>query len=224
MGQSASFEVKEVTDSLEALGVFRLWKNVFLVVIIFSMLATQASFWLIDLGLVDPAPEPGSGSPVVVEADASADNNAGNIPGDVKAPGFFGVTLRHLGYVLRIGNGTAMLGAILYCLTLQFCIMITVMAKLGGLQYVCRAFFWGLVMLILLLPWQHILDASVLGALYGPDELIQRCLSKLDGLFPMILHYLRFCGLWLLCLLLLLMSQIKCVRWAKDILRRLEII
>jgi hypothetical protein len=40
----------------------------------------------------------------------------------------------------------------------------------------------------------------------------------------MILHYLRFTGLWLLVVLLLVLSQIRSARWAKTILRRLEVV
>jgi hypothetical protein len=88
----------------------------------------------------------------------------------------------------------------------------------------CRAFFLALVVLVLLLPWQSILGSFVQGALYAPHELTTAHSAKTGGLFALSLYYLRFCGLWVLCLVLLVLSQFRCAHWAKSILKRLEII
>ena len=219
-----SFEVAEVTDSLEALGVFRFWKNAFLVIIIVSTLATQCSFWLVDIGLVGVDAESGPHTVLPVDANASLDSRVASLPGENGQTDSYAVTFDHLAHVVRIANGTAIMGAILYCLTLQSCMIITVVGRLGGSRHVCRAFFLALVMLVLLLPWQHIFGSFVLGMLYRPEELIVGHAAKTEGLFALVLYYLRFCGLWLVCMLLLLASLFKCSHWARSILRRLEII
>ena len=43
-------------------------------------------------------------------------------------------------------------------------------------------------------------------------------------MFDTVLYYLRFSGYGVLIFLLLLLSQLRSLRWAKAILRRLEII
>jgi hypothetical protein len=224
VGENDKFDMVDVTDRLEALSVFRWWKNVFLALVIASMLATQAVFWLVDLGLVGVGTEPSVAPSAIVDANTGPDVNIGEIADGGGPAGFLGITMDHLGYVIRTANGIAILGAILYCLTLQFSMIITVMGRLGGIRHVCRAFFLALLMLVLLLPWQHMLDSFALGLLYGRGELISGYLEKSEGAFRLILYYLRFCGLWLLCFIFLVMSQIKCMCWARSILRRLEII
>lgn len=43
----------ETSDSLEAVGVFRAWKNIFFVIVLVCLLLTQAAFWSVDLGLIE---------------------------------------------------------------------------------------------------------------------------------------------------------------------------
>jgi hypothetical protein len=224
VGGNDNYDMTEVTDSLEALSVCRLWKNASFVIVIVSMAMTQGIFWLVDLGLVSADSEPSAITRLVVDANAGPAASVAEITGGTSPLAALGITVDHLVYAIRTANGTAILGAILYCLTLQFSIGITVMGKLGGVRHVCQAFFWALLMLVLLLPWQHMLDSFALGLLYGPRELMSGHLEKSQDSFRLVLYYLRFCGLWLLGLVFLLISQIKCMTWARSILRRLEII
>lgn len=224
MGENDKFDMVDVTDRLEALSVFRWWKNVFLLLVIASMLATQGAFWLVDFGLIGVATELGGAPRAVVDANTGPDINVRETAGRGDPDDFLGITMDRLGCVIRIANGIAILGAILYCLTLQFSMIMTVMGRLGGIRHVCRAFFLALVALALILPWQHMLDSFALGVLYGPGELTNGYLQKSEGLFHLVLYYLRFCGLWLLSCIFLVTSQIKCMCWARSILHRLEII
>jgi hypothetical protein len=168
-----NYDMTEVTDSLEALSVCRFWKNVFFAIVIVSMAVTQCAFWLVDLGLVKIGSEPSVVSRTIVGANAGPDVKLGEMSGEADQLSSLGITMGHLACVIQTANGTAVLGAILFCLTLQFSIGITVMGKFGGMRHVCRAFFCALLMLVLLLPWQHAFDSVVLGLLYVPDELIR---------------------------------------------------
>ena len=55
---SESTDMVEVTDALEAIAVFRGWKNVFLTLLILCLLVVQGGFWLIDQGIIKPKPKP----------------------------------------------------------------------------------------------------------------------------------------------------------------------
>jgi hypothetical protein len=79
-------------------------------------------------------------------------------------------------------------------------------------------------MLILLLPWQRIFGGIVPGAIFTPEELVKWSSTEAGDIFDTVIYYLRFSGYWLLVLLLLILSQIRSIRWGKAILRRLEII
>ena len=54
---STSTGMVEVTDSLEAIAVFRVWKNVFLTLLILCLLVVQGGFWLVDQGIIKPEAE-----------------------------------------------------------------------------------------------------------------------------------------------------------------------
>jgi hypothetical protein len=79
-------------------------------------------------------------------------------------------------------------------------------------------------MLVLLLPWQRFFADIVFGAIYTPGELLTSCTAETRSIFGTAFYYYRFTGHWLLVLLLLILSQLRSMRWAKAILRRLEII
>jgi hypothetical protein len=227
----------ETTDCLEAVGVFRGWKNFLFAIVALCLILLQLSFWSVDIGYIkaeasvdrgaeNPADaEKAEMSPTHQEADAEPNQpteEAAESTG--KASSLFDVTFDRLSWVIRFANGVLILAAMLYWLTVLFSLKVSLIGRLGGINHISRAFFLSLVMLVLLLPWQLVLGSVVLGATYTPAELAQWYQAKGDGLFGIILYYLRFCGYWVLVLLLLLFSQARSSRWAKAILRRLEVI
>ena len=136
----------------------------------------------------------------------------------------FGVTFDHLVWVIRFVNAILILAAVLYCLTMLFSLKVSMLGRLGGINHITRAFFLSLLMLIFILPWQKVFDVVAMGAIFTPDELVKWHAEKTGDMLDMILYYLRFSGYMVLVLLLLILSQIRSCRWAKAILRRLEII
>ena len=75
-----------------------------------------------------------------------------------------------------------------------------------------------------MLPWQKLIESSVVGVVYMSEDLITWSAYKSQNILTMVLYYLRFSGYWLVVVLLLIMSQARSARWTKAILRRLEII
>ena len=63
----------ETNDSLEAVSVFRTWKNVFFLILLVSLLLSQVGFWLVNLKIVEaPAvSEPAVGGPGAVITPAA---------------------------------------------------------------------------------------------------------------------------------------------------------
>ncbi len=142
---------------------------------------------------------------------------------------FPAIQFRDLTRFIHFFNFILIPAAVLYCLTMLFCLKVSLLGRLGGINHISRAFFLSLTMLVLLLPWQKFFDGIFLGAMYVPEELLSRCdaLCASEGgckIFCTILYYLRFTGYWLLVTLLLLFAQYRSIRWANTILRRLEII
>jgi len=274
--QATPNNLLDTTDCLEAVGVFKGWKNFLFVIVILCLLLLQASFLLVDTGCIEidqaAGGEPAAASMVVEPARGLAEttlklpdapkpvrqlieeskvvpeSNEPAVP-DVAEPNnpaepiskaqdlklqraitwpptelFSGITFEYLSWLIRIVNAVLILAATLFCLSMLFSLKVSMLGRLGGINHISRAFFLSLLMLILLLPWQRIFDGMALGAMYTPDELVKWLSVENKDMFEQVLYYLRFSGYWLLVFLLLILSQIRSVRWGKAILRRLEII
>ena len=299
--QSGSGNLLDTTDCLEAVGVFKGWKNFFFIVLILCIALLQACFWLVDTGMIPitpgssagkelSAPQPnlpvagannvtpgvetpnlptteepntteGSVVPPVTsppaEQEKTPEANEPNTPAGVSEPSetdeagglvmlftettvpspnepsgsapaekkfLYGIGFEHVVWIIRFVNSIFVLVAVLYCLTMMFSLKVSMLGRLGGINHITRAFFLSLILLILVLPWQVIFGHNVVGAIFTSGELIKWQGEKTGDTLNTTLYYLRFCGYMVLIFLLLILAQIRSGRWAKAILRRLEII
>jgi len=278
-GQLKPNNLVDTTDCLEAVGVFRCWKNFLFVVILICIVLLQACFWVADTGFIRPAgqgeetpaveveeqmpqlpeqtettePKESSGqpeeqvvteteteevsAPVITESEeiteaarqVAGDANEASTEGEGESKDRVRISLirptaKQLAGAIRFLNFVIVPAAIVYCLTMLFSLKISLVGRLGGINHIARAFFLSLIMLVLLLPWQ-LLFAVTKGAIFTPAELMggwQACREA--NIFGAVLYYLRFVGYWILILLLLFMAQARNARWARTILRRLEVI
>jgi hypothetical protein len=245
--QTKQNNLLDTTDCLEAVGVFRGWKNFFFVIALLCLIVLQASFWLVDRGCIAPCGKakydpckverpacPGqqerikeAAEKVVAEPNKSAEEPgpaAQSFPGKKKTCLPFSITFGQLYWAIHIVNGLLILTAVLYCLCMLFCLKVSLIGRLGGINHISRAFFLSLIMVVLLLPWQRVFGYVVTGAIYTPCDLMKCLACETANIFCVILYYLRFSGYGLLVLLLLIFSQVRSSRWAKAVLRRLEVI
>jgi len=242
------------TDSLEAIGVFRTMKNFLFVIVFICLLLLQISFWLVNssvvkmdgkyetsdevCSLLSPRPR---GCPVLlavpvetkssvskppISQPAEPNSKAQAVPVVEKVSKAFYIKFTNLAVFIRFCDYLLILAAVLYCLTMLFSLKISLLARLGGINHISRAFFLALIMLVILCPWQKLFSGVIAGFIYTPAELAQWYLDYTKGssIFYEILYYLRFVGLWLVTILLLISAQARSSRWAKAMLRRLEIV
>ena len=243
--QSNQGKLLDTTDCLEAIGVFRVWKNFLFIILILILLLLQGSFWLVNVGFVKAEQDPDSQAVTAADekvadpnkATADANEQAAKQAVDeypnqpvvitTKEKNVFNIkpTTQHLTWLVRFLDFILIPASILYCLTMLFSLKVSLIGRLGGINHISRAFFLSLLFLVLLLPWQKFFNGVVAGAIYTPSELLRCCAAvKEAGIFGHIFHYLRFTGYWLLVMLLLILSQIRSARSAKLILRRLEVV
>jgi len=223
----------ETTDCLEAVGVFRGWKNFFFLMVVICLMLAQVSFWLVDLGFVtipaDAGEIPGSAGTAAAPAvaDPNAPGPASEADGGILGFSFLGkLNYGHLARTIDVVDGILIVTAALYCMAMFFSLMVSLIGRLGGINHISRAFFLSLIMLVLVVPWQRLLESSVIGVIYTPSDLVAWFTSQNenDSLVQTVLYYLRFTGYWLVVMMLMIMSQTRSARWTKSILRRLEII
>jgi len=242
----------DTTDCLEAVDVFRGWKNFLFVLTILCLSLLQICFWLVNTGYVKPDEGTKSSTAAVTAEETKQIEKAARqviigpnepiqeaakqvaaepappapaAPQEQKPIFQFKPTINHLIWLIQFCNFVLIPTAALYCLTLMFGLKVSLLGRLGGINHITRAFFLSLLTLVLILPWQRFFGGVIAGAMYMPDELISRCSSAKAGkLIDTIFFYLRFSGYWLLVVLLLILSFIRSMRWAKAMLRRLEVI
>ncbi len=215
----------ETSDSLEAVGVFRGWKNIFFGIVLACLLLTQAAFWLINLQVVEtPAADAAVATPPAPTAGSAADTGTtsaatGGLIAKLLPSLDYGYTAR----VVVLLNGVLLVAGILLAASTFFGLMVSLVGRLGGINHISRAFVLALITAVLLIPWQ-VLGLNVLGVTWTPDELVRWLPTKGTDLWNTIIFYLRFSGYWAAVALLVLLSQIRSTCWSKSILRRLEII
>jgi hypothetical protein len=221
----------ETTDCLEAIGVFRGWKNIFFAIVVICLLLTQTAFWLVDRRVVRPNEATSAAAPVPdANAIAAATDVPGQQAGTAPAGSYFPVTLLkkmdmgHLGRAIELVNGVLIVMVVLYVLAMFFCLMVSLVGRLGGIKHISRAFFLSVIVLVLVMPWQNLLGSRLPGVIYSFPELLKWLDIKDQSKLNTVLYYLRFSGYWLAFSLLLLIAQLRTTRWTKSILRRLEII
>ena len=222
----------DTTDCLECIGVFRGMKNTFFVIAIVCLLLLQVSFWLVNFDIIKAGDEASvagaAGSEQIIKAaeKITADPNQliTAIPEPQKSS-LFEMTFERLALLIRFFNFLLIPAAMLYCLTMLFSLKVSLLGRLGGINHIARAFFLSLAFAVFLMPWQKFFPGVFLGAMYTPAELQSACADADSyNIFTLTLHYLRFTGYWLVVVLLLVFAQLRSARWAKAILRRLEVI
>ncbi|MCH9023298.1 MAG: hypothetical protein IID32_11145, partial [Planctomycetes bacterium] len=125
---------------------------------------------------------------------------------------------------LQVTNYVLFLSAILYCLMLLVTLHLTLVGRMGGVTAAGKAFFLSLIALVLLLPWQLIVGIFP-GTLYTYSELIERYQDHQGaslGDWDSICYYIRFSGLWLITMVLLILAQLKSSKSKKQILQQLK--
>jgi len=266
-GQNSQGNAVNGTDYLEAIGVFKGWKNFLFIIVLLGLLLLQAAFWLVNTGYVGagetaesiagtaapekslqvqklepqgPAAEKAAGTKVEslpggadqieqaakkVAGDVNLPAQAAKTPQPVDAKGGLAIGFDTLARAIQFLNFVLVLTAVLYCLTMLFSLMVSLLGKLGGINHIARAFFLSLVMVVLLLPWQKLFGGVVSGAMYTSEELLRSYAGAEQGkLFGTMFFYLRFTGYWVIVMLLLILAQLRSSRWARATLRRLEVL
>ncbi|MBC8379796.1 MAG: hypothetical protein H8E62_11560 [Planctomycetes bacterium] len=155
---------------------------------------------------------------VAVEPETATDSEL-----DVAA--LFGIPCRTAKVLVVVCNFFVLTGAVLYSLVLLMCLKISLTGRLGGINHIARAFFISLFLLIVLIPWQRILPGVLIGAVWLPGELLCGGWELIkSSAFWKVLFYLRFVGLWVLAMWLLLWTQVRSGKWARATLRRLGVV
>lgn len=254
-----------VTDCLEAIGVFKSMKNFLFLIVFICIIGLGVCFWITDFGLVsNPNAQPLQEQVVIENVDQVVDEEAAEVieaanivvadvnstnaavvekaaekvlsepnglpllSAEVKeSANGFKIKYIIVARVVRVFNFVLVLSSIMYCLTMMFCLKVSLVGRLGGINHISRAFFCSLFILVFIFPWQKFFGTDypiVVGAIYLPAELKMAFADKAAmSLFSMVLYYMRFFLWWVIVVILLLASQRRSAKWSNSVLRRLGI-
>jgi hypothetical protein len=245
MSQQTSGNLVDTTDCLEAIGVFRCWKNFLFIVVLLCLLLLQGAFWVTSRGYVETNQQAVCDASAAAGTDANTVGEAPAVTSDIKkaakqavadtnqpakaeqqqqAKHWFTPRPKHIRALVSIVNFILIPAACLYCLTMLFALKVSMIGRLGGINHIARAFFLSLIFFVLLLPWQVLFAPMFKGVMFTACELQSACNVADKGIVHTTLLYSRFTGYWLIALLLLLCAQIRSMRWARATLKRLEVV
>ena len=177
-----------------------------------------------------PTPQTGPAGPVatstVVNADAAA------IPEEAPQVVFYGTSkalraepvdaaaeawLATLNWAMPAAKFAALAAGMLLVLTLLLAVKLALLGRMPGVAALVSAFFWSLLLWMLLIPWQQTLAGSTFacGALSNCTDLMEAG-AKLAGAkanwFTCTVYYARFAAYPLLAVVLWLLVQAKFAR------------
>jgi hypothetical protein len=215
--QAGSNGLWDTGDCLDAVGVFKGWKNFLFFTLVVCLLLLQASFYLVDRDYIKISGQAYGKEPAAEARITESDRRASTVTREkdsIPEEFFSKMTFGQLAWTINFVNAVLILTAVLYCLTLLFSLEFFVYGRLGGINHIAKAFSLSLLMLFLLLPWQKVFGSVVIGAVFTPDEMMKWYSSKTEDIRTIALYHLRFSGYGILMLMLLILSQLSSRRWA----------
>lgn len=191
-----------------ALAAVRRVKNCLWWVIALSIIIQMAAFVSVRfVGVVDDAPQLAG----IAHARTNQATTASVVVQDEKA----WMWHQALNWVLPATKFIAMAAGILLVLTMLMAVQLSLIGRTGGAAGFTGGFFWSLLLLVFLVPWQQIVNSTfACGALYNFGDLIDWTAqvawnAKDVSLTKQIFYYDRFLGYPAFVILLCLVVQVK---------------
>lgn len=181
----------------EAFKTIRLARLVFAVILAACIVVNLAAFVIVQFTpLLDDYPDyaPETTQPVAPGTDAAQPVEPTTQPGE-NAWGSI------LTWLLPAAKFVGLVSAVLLSLTILLGLKLCLLGRLGGVAGLVAAFFWSLILLAMLVPWQQAFPGLVVsGALYSFGELVEQARffktawdpQTQASLFDQIVYYARF--------------------------------
>jgi hypothetical protein len=198
-----------------ALFTVRRAKNCLWWLIVLSLVVQMAAFVSVRYaGVIDDAPQ-------LSGVASSDDKQATTAPAKVlneETSGAAWIWYDVLCWILPATKYIAMAAGMLLVLTMLTAVQLSLVGRTGGVAGFIGGFFWSLLLLVFLIPWQQVTGSTLAcGALYNLGELIDWTRpiiwdAKDATLLTKVLYYDRFIGYPVFILLLSLVVQMKFIR------------
>ncbi len=210
----------ELAEYADAFRTTRLAKNVFAWIVFAAILVQIAGFVLVHfVGVLDASAGEDPGE-VSLAARPAAETEAEGAEPEAPADSVEGVALWY--NILLWGFPAAkffgLVTAILLALALMFAVKIALQGGFAGVAALVSAFFWSLILVAMITPWQQVFNTTVVtGALYNYGELKLHASAlkeswgggKAAGTMEWIVYYARFLAYPIVALLVWLVVMVR---------------
>ena len=195
----------EPKDFLAGLSSLRRAKNIFCLLIVLAVLTQIAAFAMVNwVNIIDTASQVSLATPTQEQQVTSDFGNAD-------------VWYKVLEWVLPFTRIVAVVCGVLTVITMMFASLLSMISGQGGIKCFFGAFFWSLLLLAVVLPWQMIMKGSlVAGAMYNMGELIRWLKISIEpwarsevSTLQQISYYARFMAYPILVLIIWIVVQVK---------------
>lgn len=229
---------------VEAFRSVKAGKNVFMWIVLLAILGQLATFVLVQfVGVLDPLNEPPAEINVLPRQaemeKAEAEESAAETQPTQLILGKIVKTIIPEAQTQETGTATmweecfrwclpamkffAFVSCLLVVLTLMFSVKLSIIGRLGGIGGFMSAFFWSLILLAMITPWQQVLAATYAsGALYNLGELtsqvarVKGTWGASAGVLEVTLFYARFAAYPIIAMLVWIAVMAKFSRGYKD--------
>lgn len=160
-----------LTEYVQAMTTVKRFKNLFLLLILLSLLFQANTFVMLEFTEVLDSP-----GETQLDEDEMEESE---IPADIVepksgGPSFAEVYRKTMFWALPVTKFVALAMGTLLVVAMMYAGALSLLGRGHGTAQLIGAFFWSLILLAMLIPWQQVYSASIAcGALYNSMELIQ---------------------------------------------------
>jgi hypothetical protein len=217
MERSNESQVAGLLDHLDALGSVRAAHAVFFLLILLALLTQIVLYCAVRFEGVLTAE---GGEPVVATATTQAAGLSDAVDSDSTV-----AWRQAIAVLIPLSRFLGLIAACLLVVSYFIGLNVCLAGRLGGARGMTSAFFWSVLLLALLFPWQHLLlgaTVQVPGVFYSFDNLQQLAAAAPSGMIANLEHYTRYLGYPVLAIRIALVACLRFVRASRDIRRRIE--
>ncbi len=127
--------------------------------------------------------------------------------------------------IIAGANVVVVFSVLMYCICLFLSIQLSLTGSLGGMANSARAFFSAFFAALLIIPWTKSISPGLPTMLFSFDQVVNSYIAKIShnyGSYGEILYYARFCGLWAIVLIFIMLSQWRSCQSVKQITQRAQ--
>ena len=198
----------EPKEFLTGLNSLRHAKNIFCFLLVLAVLLQITAFVLVNwVNVIDTAPQV---------------SLLGRPEGQQVLSGFGNadVWYKVLGWALPFTRVIAVVCSVLIVIIMMFTASLSMISGQGGIKSFFGAFFWSLLLLAAVLPWQKIMQGSLVsGAMYNLGELVEWSKRSIEpwasqgtSVWKQLPYYARFMAYPILVLVIWIVVQVKFAR------------